>query len=165
MLGVEFGATHTEVVLTADGPRVIETHVRMGGDEIPALAHDATGVELAEYVVRQTVGEEVLPQLRTSLAAAPAGRSSAIWFAAAPAAGVLTAVEGTELAAEVPGVTEVRLLVEPGAKLAALASSDDRIAYARAVSDSPGAALAAARQAVELLEFQIRSRATTGPTV
>ncbi|MGB8501067.1 ATP-grasp domain-containing protein, partial [Mycobacterium sp.] len=60
-LGVEFGATHTEIVLSEAGPRIIETHVRQGGDEIPALTFDATGVDLAECVVRQTVGEKVLP--------------------------------------------------------------------------------------------------------
>ena len=79
-LGVEFGATHTEIVLGDAGPRVIETHIRMGGDEIPALAFDATDVDLADCVVRQTVGEKVLPEIRAVLAknGPPAARRSGL---------------------------------------------------------------------------------------
>ncbi|MDV7245236.1 MULTISPECIES: ATP-grasp domain-containing protein [Rhodococcus] len=155
-LGVEFGATHTEIVLGSQGPKVIETHVRMGGDEIPALAFDATGVDLADCVVRQTVGEKVLPGIRAVLAEERPGRCSAIWFAAAPVAGVLTEVGGLDDARNVDGVTEVQLLVLPGSRVEVLESSDSRVAYARALGDTAVQALVAAREAVGCLEFQVR---------
>ncbi len=145
-VGVEFGATHTEIVLTPTGPRVIETHVRMGGDEIPALTLDATGVDLAECVVRQTVGEKVLPGIRAVLAEERPARCSAIWFAAAPVAGVLTDVSGVDDARKVDGVTDVQLLVRPGGAVTVLESSDSRVAYARAVGDTAEQALDAARE-------------------
>ncbi|QHE68553.1 ATP-grasp domain-containing protein [Rhodococcus sp. WAY2] len=155
-LGVEFGATHTEIVLGSQGPKVIETHVRMGGDEIPALAFDATGVDLADCVVRQTVGEKVLPGIRAVLAEERPGRCSAIWFAAAPVAGVLTEVGGLDDARNVDGVTEVQSLVRPGSRVEVLESSDSRVAYARALGDTAEQALVAAREAVGCLEFQVR---------
>ncbi|WP_172651780.1 ATP-grasp domain-containing protein [Rhodococcus opacus] len=162
-VGVEFGATHTEIVLTPTGPRVIETHVRMGGDEIPSLALDATGVDLAECVVRQTVGEKVLPGIRAVLAEERPARCSAIWFAAAPVAGVLVDVSGVDDARKVDGVTDVQLLVRPGGAVAVLESSDSRVAYARAVGDTAEQALDAAREAMARLEFQVRvSAADTG---
>jgi hypothetical protein len=52
-LGVEFGPTNTEIVLAADGPRIIETHLRVGGDDIFDLVKDATGVDLVDLQVRQ----------------------------------------------------------------------------------------------------------------
>ncbi|MCQ4041308.1 ATP-grasp domain-containing protein [Streptantibioticus rubrisoli] len=164
-LGVTSGATHTELVLGEAGPKVIETHVRMGGDEIPALALDATGVDIAECVVRQTVGERVLPGIRQTLAEQRPGRSSAIWFAASPAAGELTEVHGLEDARRTHRVTEVELLVRPGGSCGTLESSESRIAYARALGDTADEAVAAARQAVERLEFQLRLRAADGETV
>lgn len=160
-LGVEFGATHTEIVLTAAGPRVIETHVRMGGDEIPALTFDATGVDLAEFVVKQTVGEKVLPDIRAVLAEERPARSSAIWFVAAPAAGVLADVSGIDEARAVDGVTDVQLLVGPGATIGALESSDSRVAYVRAVGETADLAVGAARKAVGHLEFQLRVHAAS----
>jgi len=164
-LGVEFGATHTEVVLTAAGPRVIETHVRMGGDEIPALTLDATGVDLAEFVVRQTVGEKVLPDIRALVAEERPARCSAIWFVAAPAAGMFADVSGIDEALNVEGVTEVELLVKPGSTIGALESSDSRVAYVRAVGETADEAVRAARKAVAHLEFQLRLRAESEYTL
>jgi biotin carboxylase len=164
-LDVEFGATHTEIVMSAAGPRVIETHVRMGGDEIPALTLDATGVDLAEFVVRQTVGEKVLPDIRAVLAEDRPSRFSAIWFVAAPAAAVLADVSGLDEARNATGVTEVELLVRPGSTIGALESSDSRVAYVRAVGETADVAVAAARKAAAHLEFQLLVRAVSEQTV
>ena len=164
-LGVTTGATHTEIVLGQAGPKVIETHVRMGGDEIPALALDATGVDIAECVVRQMVGERVLPGIREKLAGQRPAHSSAIWFAASPAAGELVDVRGLDEARQTKGVTEVEPLVRPGGSCGTLESSESRIAYARALGDTADEAVAAARQAVERLEFQLRLCAVDGETV
>ncbi|HET7666973.1 MAG TPA: ATP-grasp domain-containing protein [Mycobacterium sp.] len=164
-LGVKFGATHTEIVLGEAGPRVIETHVRMGGDEIPALALDATGVDLAECVVRQLVGEQVLADIRAVLAEKRPPQCSAIWFGAAPVAGVLAAVSGLDEAADIEGVTEVKLLVDPGSTIGPLQSSDSRVAYVRALGKTADLAVAAARKAAAQLEFQLRVRAVSDRTV
>jgi len=157
-LGVTFGATHTEIVLGENGPRVIETHVRMGGDEIPALALDATGVDLADCVVRQTMGERVLPEIRAALADNRPARCSAIWFVAAPAAGVVVEVSGAHEARQTDGVSDVELLVGPGSRVGNLESSDSRIAYVRAVGTTPEQAVTSARTAAARLEFQLRVR-------
>ena len=164
-LDVEFGATHTEIVMSAAGPRVIETHVRMGGDEIPALTFDATGVDLAEFVVRQTVGEKVLPDIRAVLAEDRPSCCSAIWFVAAPVAGVLADVSGLDEARNATGVIEVELLVRPGSTIGALESSDSRVAYVRALGETADVAIAAARKAAAHLEFQLRVRAMSEQTV
>ncbi|MFR0352432.1 ATP-grasp domain-containing protein [Streptomyces sediminimaris] len=164
-LGVAFGVTHTEVVLGTAGPRVIETHVRMGGDEIPALTLDATGVDLDECALRQTLGERVLPDVRAALAVPREARFSAIWFAVLGARGVLGEVTGLEEARAVPGVTEVAASVRAGAEVGGLTSSDSRVAYARALAGTAEDALEAARGAVARLEFGLRVRDAGGPAV
>ena len=58
------GPTHTEIVLTESGPRLIETHLRFGGDSIWDLVTDATGVDLVKNQWRQMIGEKVLPGIR-----------------------------------------------------------------------------------------------------
>jgi biotin carboxylase len=165
-IGVRNGPTHTEVVLTTKGPRVIETHVRMGGDKIPDLTKDATAVDIDDCAVRQALGEQVLPGIRAALTAEDRPtQASSIWYASVDSAGVLETVTGRERAAAAPGVTEVTILAEPGTAIGALADSDSRLAYARALADNPEAAVAAARDAVSHLEFHLRARPQTVETI
>lgn len=166
-LGVQNGPTHTEVVLTAKGPRLIETHVRAGGDSIPDLTLDATGVDIDDCTTRQALGEKVLPAVRAALADPRSAErpASAIWFASLATSGTLVSVTGTDAAAAVPGVGKVAVLVQPGAEIGALTDSDARLASARALADTPQAALAAAREAVSHLEFQLAARPRDGLTV
>ncbi|TDE28625.1 ATP-grasp domain-containing protein [Actinomadura sp. 6K520] len=44
-LGFRDGWTHTEFILTADGPKLIEVNGRLGGDMIPYLGRLATGID------------------------------------------------------------------------------------------------------------------------
>ncbi|MEU6281105.1 ATP-grasp domain-containing protein [Streptomyces sp. NPDC047028] len=164
-LGVTFGVTHTEVVLGGAGPRVIETHVRMGGDDIPGLTLDSTGVDLDECALRQTLGERVLPDVRAALTAADGRPSSAIWFAVLAGRGVLGEVGGLAEARAVPGVSAVQVTAREGAEVGGLTSSDSRVAYVRALGGSAEEAVEAARGAVAHLEFQLRVRDAGGPAV
>jgi hypothetical protein len=50
-LGVRWGATHTEIMLTADGPRLIETSARMIGGPVVGFARAATGSSQADKLV------------------------------------------------------------------------------------------------------------------
>ncbi|MEU9031170.1 ATP-grasp domain-containing protein [Streptomyces sp. NPDC048383] len=165
-LDVGFGPTHTEVVLTPKGPRLIETHVRMGGDMIPTLTLEATGVDTDDCTARQTLGEAVLPGIRAQLAKpVEEVRSSAIWFASVESRGTLEEILGLERARALPHVTEVDAMVSPGARVGELESSLSRVAYARALGATEEEAVRAAREAVEGLEFRIRSGARNTDTV
>jgi biotin carboxylase len=156
-LSIRYGATHTELVLTAAGPRVIETHVRLGGDEIPYLVHDVTGVDVVDCVVRQTLGESVLAGIRRKLADPAADRRpEAIWFAAPRARGKLTALDGLPEAAARPGVVAAKPLLDVGDEVGQLDSSMSRAAFVRARGASQAEAVARAREAVASLEFVIR---------
>jgi biotin carboxylase len=46
-LGFTDGITHTEIMLTAAGPKIIEVNGRLGGDMIPYLGLRASGVDVA----------------------------------------------------------------------------------------------------------------------
>ncbi|WP_338675181.1 ATP-grasp domain-containing protein [Streptomyces sp. SCSIO 30461] len=164
-LGVEFGPTHTEVVLGEEGPRLIETHVRMGGDQIPALTLDATGVDVDDCTARQTLGEKVLPGIRATLAEDRPAHSSAIWFASLDATGVLDGVSGLDEARVLPGVSEIAVLARQGAEVGRLETSESRVAYARALGKTADEAVTAARAAVECLEFRLKVPHWRGVTV
>jgi len=154
-LRIDFGPTHTELVLTADGPRIIETHTRVAGDLIPNLVLDALGVDLAEYTVRQVLGEAgLLPRLRAQLAdAAGHSRHEAVWFAASEIDCLLDSVGEPAQPAE--GVREVRWYRDPGDRLERLSSSDSRFGHVRAHGDSPEQAIERARQALNAITVKV----------
>ncbi|MGW4792940.1 siderophore biosynthesis protein [Nonomuraea sp. NPDC004297] len=58
-LGVGFGACHTEYVLTAAGPRIVEVNYRAIGDHCDFLLGDVLGVPLFEWILRAHLGSAV----------------------------------------------------------------------------------------------------------
>ena len=57
VLGVNLGACHTEIVITKQGPMIIEVNPRMGGGPIHELIYHATGIDLAKEILKMHVGE------------------------------------------------------------------------------------------------------------
>ncbi len=55
-LGVDNSVTHTEVMLTAEGPFIIEVNARPGGDQISSLVRLAKGFDLYEVAVHISLG-------------------------------------------------------------------------------------------------------------
>lgn len=147
-LGIADGPSHTEVIVTADGPRIVETHVRLGGDSIPDLIELLSGVDLEELWIRQTLGERVLERVPRRL-----DGFAAIWFVSPRAVGTLERVEGREAALALEGVKKVAFQQEPGDTVQGAYDSFSRGGYAIAVGESADAAVARARAAAEQLRF------------
>lgn len=60
--GVQFGACHSEFVLTAEGPRLVEINYRSVGDGRELMLNSMLGFPLFETILRLHLGE-ALPQL------------------------------------------------------------------------------------------------------
>ncbi|MDH6121862.1 biotin carboxylase [Kitasatospora sp. GAS204A] len=133
-LGFTDGWTHSEFMLTADGPRLIEVNGRLGGDLIPYLGRLATGIDPGLAAARVACG---LPPHLT----ATAGRTAGVRF-------FYVAAEDTTI--DSVGFDQERLPVEvdravavaqPGAVVSPPPKGTvwGRIAYATAVADSRAA--------------------------
>jgi biotin carboxylase len=110
-LGVGWGLTHTEVRLTADGPRIVEVNARIGGDLIPYLGQRATGIEPGVVLARLATGDR--PDLE------PRRRASAvIRFLYPHRDGRVVSVDLPDPAAEGGVAVEARALAAPGTVLA-----------------------------------------------
>lgn len=158
-LGVRFGPTHTEMMLTPNGPRVVETHTRPGGDDIVPMLAEALGVDIELLVARQTLGEPVLPLLRQTLSEADPEARSAVWFTSAPSAGILVEMNGDDEVRKLDGVRDVTLLHEEGSEVSGeLESSFDRCASVRvSLRGSSAEAVELARDAAQRLRFVVRA--------
>jgi biotin carboxylase len=155
-LGVRFGPTHTEFVLTCEGPRIIETHLRIGSDMYP-LVRVVTGVDLIEMQIRQTMGEQVLPEIRRMQRdSAAKARYGAVWYANSDLCGDLVKIVGIEKLDPDSEVT-VTPLVQPGARLDGLRSNYSRLAEARAFAPKPEQALTMAKEAIKRLRVVVHA--------
>lgn len=157
-LGVTDGVTHTEVIVTGEPGqvRIVETHLRPAGDEIPYLLAQVSAVDLIDAQVRQSVGLPVYDQvLAASRQFAEDPRYAAIWYANPQTSGEILDIEGIEAARAVPGVRDVSVTVRVGDRIAPVIMSWDRPAYAWAVGHSADEALSRARAAVARLQFHV----------
>jgi biotin carboxylase len=128
-VGFDHGPAHTELRLTADGPRVIEINARAAGDHVPDLVAHSTGVDYMALVVDLGVGAAPDAPARWE-------RGAAVRFLTAPA-GLVRDVHGVEVARRMPGVVECSIGVHAGRRLTQPRSNLDRLGHVLAVADTP----------------------------
>ena len=154
-LGFVAGPSHSELVVTPAGPRMVETHTRVGGDRIPELVRLATGIDMYELSARLAIGESIADRLPAAIAYRGA---AAIWYAV-PAVSpdlVLSRIEDEDAVRASPGIEAIELAKQVGDRGGPVRSSLDRSGLVIARGDSPGEALARARGGAERLRFHYR---------
>ncbi|MFB7785225.1 ATP-grasp domain-containing protein [Streptomyces vinaceus] len=139
-IGLRDGLSHTEVIVTREGPKVVETHTRNGGDHITDLVQMATGFDMLDAAVRTRAG------LTDTVPAVPEPARAAVIRYFSPPAGTVREAYGAAAARYLPGVVDLQLTVRPGDEVRSPRSSLDRVGYVMAV----GADLDEARRHAEI---------------
>lgn len=111
-LGLEVGSAHTEIKLTADGPRVIEVNGRIGGG-VPDMLSLVAGVDIVKLTMRAALG------LPTGMAGLPGtnGVAYRFFFQPPPSARRIMSIDGLDRLKLLPGVERVSLHHLPGTEL------------------------------------------------
>lgn len=147
-IGIQNGPSHTEVMVTPDGPKIVELGARLGGDCITThLVPLSTGVDMVECCIRIALGEEadITPRLVMG---------SAIRYFPSHA-GALSAVEGLDMARVVDGVRQVSILKHEGEMLNDVMSSTDRIGFVITQAETAANAVSICYQAMEKVRICI----------
>jgi amino acid adenylation domain-containing protein len=135
-VGLRHGPGHTEVKLTSRGPRIIESHNRVGGDRINELHELAYDVDMERYALGSRSGLiEPLQQSPGRLAGA------AIRFLAPPPGRVIE-VTGAEIVTADPALVELQISVKPGDEVPPLTWSEDRVGHVIARGETAYEAIA-----------------------
>ncbi|GLW49044.1 argininosuccinate lyase [Streptomyces sp. NBRC 14336] len=144
-VGLVEGPAHTEVKVTAKGPRVLESHNRIGGDKIRELLRRAYGLDVVTLTAACPFG-----LLSAPTAPPVARRGAAIRFLTPPPGKVdhITLPDTTGTTAE------IHLDVEAGAPVRPVRASGDRAGYV--IADGTDAAEAA--RVCEELASRVRIR-------
>ncbi|MFE4393124.1 MULTISPECIES: ATP-grasp domain-containing protein [Streptomycetaceae] len=110
-LGIRRGLVHTEIKLTARGPRIIEVNGRLGAF-IADLHRRTTGLDLLELGIAVACGQPVEPS-----APAPGDVAFQYWNLPPLAGGALRRVDGVREAEREPGLVDYVTRVPVGSEL------------------------------------------------
>ena len=121
-VGIDNGPAHVEIMLTKDGPKMVELGARMGGDCITThLVPLSTGVDMIKATMDICLGQtpDIEPKFQ---------KGSAIRFFDVPC-GTITAIEGVEEAKAIPGVKEISFTKQVGDTVGEIGASGDRVGF------------------------------------
>ncbi|MFF1921990.1 ATP-grasp domain-containing protein [Streptomyces sp. NPDC058221] len=125
--GHRYGPSHTEVMVTGLGPRLIESHGRPGGDRISDMLLLALGEDVFAQTMAAVLG---LPDEQ------PANRSRVSGIRYVTFDRPVARAMAVSLAVSLPGVEEVQITVPAGQPPSSIAQSGDRHGFVLAVADT-----------------------------
>ncbi|MGW1073096.1 ATP-grasp domain-containing protein [Streptomyces sp. NPDC002537] len=159
-VGFDHGIAHTEMILTPDGPRVVEVNPRPAGDCIMDLIRLTTGTDVYGIAADLALGRPVDP---AALDAPEFTGGAAIRFLDAAAPGVVRSVEGVAEAARLldPAHERLVLLTRPGDTVEAVTTNLHRLGYVVAVGADTALAVERAEHIAAMVGI-VTSPATPG---
>ncbi|WHY86077.1 ATP-grasp domain-containing protein [Neobacillus novalis] len=149
-IGIDVGPSHTEIIVTPEGPKIVELGARLGGDNITThLVPLATGIDMVEFSIRLALGEDVkLPQIQS--------KGAAIRYLKTDT-GILKSVNYPSRLKQKNGVKEIALTKNLGDRITKIGSSNDRIGYVITQGYSSREAIEICEEALNLIEIKIIS--------
>ena len=147
-VGLMDGPAHVEIILTAEGPKMVEMGARMGGGCITThLVPLSTGIDMVKATIDICLGQE--PDLVPTIS-----KGAAIRFFAPPC-GIIQSIEHVDEANGLPGIKEIAFTKSVGDRSVPLSSGADRAGYVIAQMDTPSAAVDSCETALKIIHFNI----------
>ena len=121
-IGIRQGPSHTEIIVTEQGPKIVEIGARLGGDCITThLVPLSTGVDMVEITIRIALGESpVIPKIN--------GCGSAIRYFR-QSSGIVRSIEGISQAEKMKGIREIQIVHGIGEKIGEVNDSASRMGF------------------------------------
>lgn len=147
-VGIANGPSHTEIIVTAEGPKIVELGARLGGDCITThLVPLSTGVDMVDCCIRIALGQK--PDLTEKFR-----RGSAIrYFPQTP--GTVKSITGTQQAAAMDGIRQLSFVHGVGETVGHINSSSARMGFVIAQGDTAEEAIGLCQQAMDTVKITI----------
>jgi len=147
-LQFELGAAHIELLMTADGPMLVEVNARLVGAGIPRMLNLALGYSVHAALLELYLGGALPAQGRGT-----AGVAATRWLCA-PRAGELRALHLPDRAAH-PLIRQVDVHTRPGQQVAPALHNGQRLVCAMALAPTQAQAEAAAADFIAACSMEI----------
>ncbi|UFJ41465.1 ATP-grasp domain-containing protein [Brevibacillus humidisoli] len=123
-VGIQNGATHTEVKVTSKGCAIIEINARLAGGMIPELIHQATGIDLLEQQIKAAMGECTIHKQEVA-----SKEYAGIHFFLSEQEGTFQRAEGIERVRNMPGIHNVTITAREGGQVHVAQNAYHRLGY------------------------------------
>jgi len=121
-IGVKEGPAHIEMIITNEGPKVVEIGARLGGDHITTeLVPLSTGIDMVGCCIQLALGRR--PDFEKKY-----DKGAAIRYFDVPA-GKIRGIDGMKESKAMPGVKQINLSKGIGDTVGEVCDSTDRIGY------------------------------------
>ncbi len=148
-IGIQDGPAHVEIMLTKDGPKMVELGARMGGDCITThLVPLSTGIDMVRSTIEIACGEKT--DIKPKFA-----KGSAIRYFKTEK-GIIKSITGIEEARSIPGIKEISFVKNIGDKVESIDSSVDRVGFVIAQGENADEAEAVCEKAIRLIEIKMQ---------
>lgn len=147
-LGINYGPAHVEIMLTKDGPKMIEVGARLGGDNIAShLVPLSTGVDMVKATIQLSIG--VTPDLTPKF-----NNGSAIRYMV-PSELIETEISVLQDALRIEGVKEIVITKESENDISEIKSSNDRFGYVISEGENAAQAIANCIKAIKYISKKV----------
>lgn len=147
-IGIENSPSHTEIIITKDGPKIVELGARLGGDNITThLVPLSTGIDMVKASIEIALGEK--PNLTREYE-----MGSAIRYFKTPV-GKIKSIERVYEAEQLPGVKQISFVKNIGDYVSEIGSSNDRIGFVIAQSHNAESAISICEEVMKIIQISI----------
>lgn len=148
-VGIDNSPAHVEIMVTKDGPKMVELGSRMGGGCITThLVPLSTGIDMIKSVMDLALG--LTPDLEPKF-----DKGSALRHIVG-VEGVIESISGLEEARNVPGVFEVTMLKNVGDECHYFKNGADRVGYVIAQGENTAEAIDICEKALKLIKIKTK---------
>jgi len=141
------GSSCTEMIITDDGPKVVELGVRLAGDFMTtAMVPLSNGVDMPGAVIKIALGEPIDVEPKFN-------KGSCVRYFMKERVGIIKKIIGVDEAKSINGVQRVEILKGIGEEATPLRKSSDRLGLVIAQGDTAEEAIAIAEEALEKIDF------------
>lgn len=145
-IGIENGPAHTEIIVTKEGPKVVEIGARLGGDNITShLVPLSTGINMVECCIRIALGMKIKLDSDISLGAAIRYFNTSN--------GRIKQIKWIKEAKNINGVYQITFTKNVGDFIESITSSSNRIGFVIAQASNPKDAIKVCEKAIEAIDI------------
>lgn len=148
-VGIDIGPAHVEMILTKDGPKMVELGARMGGDCITThLVPLSTGIDMVGSTIRLSCGDtiDLVPKFNKGSAIRYFNMSN----------GKIKTIDGIDKAEKIPGVQEISIVHGVGETIGDIDDSTDRIGFVIAQADTAYEAVKVCENAMAAISIRVQ---------
>lgn len=149
-IGIENGPSHTEIIITSEGPKIVELGARLGGDNITShLVPLSTGVNMVKCCIEIALGQK--PDLEKKIE-----KGAAIRYFKTPV-GKIMDISGIDQAEKIDGVKQISFVKNVGDFVGEINNSTDRVGFVITQANDVDTAISINNKAKELINIKMES--------